>query len=296
MTPPEFIIIGAMKCATSTLHAQFAKQRGVFMTTPKEPNFFSDDDVHGRGVGWYRGLFDAAPGGAIRGESSTHYTKLPTHPCTVDRLLAYGASPRLIYVMRDPVDRLVSQYIHEWTEKRAGGSIDDAVEAVPGLVDYGRYAMQLAPWIEAFGRERILLVFFERLRADPQGQLERVCGFIGAPDAPVWDHDIERDNASGRRLRKSPLRDAVVEAPGLSALRRRFVPRAVRERAKRLWQMRERPSLGAEAMARVRSIYDEDLARLGAWTGLRLTTDTFAHTASQVDPQWAQTEARIDVR
>jgi len=58
---PDFVIIGAMKCGTSTLHEQLAAQRSVYMSTPKEPNFFSDDEQWGRGIGWYTSLFEAAP-------------------------------------------------------------------------------------------------------------------------------------------------------------------------------------------------------------------------------------------
>ncbi len=61
MSLPDFLIVGAMKCGTSTLAAQLGAQPGLFMTTPKEPNFFSDDDVYARGMAWYRALFDAAP-------------------------------------------------------------------------------------------------------------------------------------------------------------------------------------------------------------------------------------------
>jgi hypothetical protein len=105
---PDFIIIGAMKCATSTLHEQLARQPGVFMSIPKEPNFFSDDAQWSRGVDWYTGLFDDAPADALCGESSTHYTKLPTHPDTVDRMRRFlSAGTRFIYVMRHPVDRLL---------------------------------------------------------------------------------------------------------------------------------------------------------------------------------------------
>ena len=43
MALPDFLIIGAMKCGTTTLAAQLAAQDGLFITTPKEPNFFSDD-------------------------------------------------------------------------------------------------------------------------------------------------------------------------------------------------------------------------------------------------------------
>ena len=57
---PHFLVIGAMKSATSTLHNQLAAQPGIFMSTPKEPNFFSDDTVYAQGLAWYHGLFSGA--------------------------------------------------------------------------------------------------------------------------------------------------------------------------------------------------------------------------------------------
>ena len=50
---PNFIIIGAMKCATSTLHEQLALQPGIFMSQLKEPNFFSNDEEYEKGWNWY---------------------------------------------------------------------------------------------------------------------------------------------------------------------------------------------------------------------------------------------------
>ena len=86
MALPDYLIIGAMKCGTSTLAVQLGAQPGLFMTTPKEPNFFSDDVIYSRGAAWYQALFDDAKPGDIKGEASTHYTKLPTHPDTLSRL------------------------------------------------------------------------------------------------------------------------------------------------------------------------------------------------------------------
>ena len=83
MTGPDFIIIGAMKCGTSTLATQLGDQAGLFMTTPKEPNYFSDEAVYSQGPDWYAALFEAAGDGDIRGEASTHYTKQPTYPKTL---------------------------------------------------------------------------------------------------------------------------------------------------------------------------------------------------------------------
>src|SRR6185295_6140807 len=120
---PDFVVIGAMKCGTSTLHVQLAAQPGFFMSEPKEPNFFSDDAEFARGEGWYRGLFAGAGEGDLRGESSTHYTKLPTHPRTVERLASeLGRDLRFVYVVRHPVDRLVSHYVHAWTENEVRAS------------------------------------------------------------------------------------------------------------------------------------------------------------------------------
>lgn len=112
-TKPDFIIIGAMKCATSSLHTQLAQQPGIFMTTPKEPNFFSDDGQFALGLSWYKNLFSDAQSGDICGESSTHYSKLPDYPQCIQRMSFYLPTVKLIYVMRHPIDRLVSHYIHQ---------------------------------------------------------------------------------------------------------------------------------------------------------------------------------------
>ena len=93
---PDFIVIGAMKCATSTLHYQLAAQLGIFMSTPKEPNFFSDDKAFAGGIDKYAALFRAATPRDLCGESSTHYTKLPTYPRTVERMRRHLSNVRLI--------------------------------------------------------------------------------------------------------------------------------------------------------------------------------------------------------
>ncbi|MEM1409443.1 MAG: sulfotransferase, partial [Pseudomonadota bacterium] len=82
---PDFCIIGAMKCGTTTLAYQLGAQEGVFITDPKEPNFFSDDDQYAKGIDWYTSLFSTAPRGAFLGEASTHYTKFPTYPVAAER-------------------------------------------------------------------------------------------------------------------------------------------------------------------------------------------------------------------
>ena len=283
---PDFIIIGAMKCATTTLHDQLAAQPGVFMSTPKEPNFFSDEAEWKRGLDWYWGLFAGAEQGDLCGESSTHYTKLPTHPRAIDRIAEHVPDAKFIYVMRHPVDRLVSHYVHEWTQRVIDGPIGSAVDAHPELVQYGQYAMQLQPWLERFGRERVLPVFFDRLRAHPQDELARVCRFVGYTREPKW-HDLPPGNVSAERMRKSKWRDLLVEAPVLSTIRRRLVPQSVRDRIKKLWMMKDRPELAERERRRLVELFDPDLAQLGRALGIELSCDNFVERTKDVAYRFA---------
>jgi hypothetical protein len=287
MRMPDFIIIGAMKCATSTLHEQLARQPGIFMSTPKEPCFFSDDDQWAHGESWYASLFNAAAADDICGESSTHYTKLPTHPHTVARMKrTLPSHVKFIYIMRHPIDRLISHYIHEWTQRVMSSPIDEAVRTHAELVEYGMYAAQLEPYCVAFGESNILPVFFERLTAHPQTELERVCRFIGYQGSPRWHDDVAEENRSSERLRRSRLRDAVINLPGLKQARRALVPKSVREWVKGFWSMKQRPHLSPPTLARLTEHIDGDLARLGRWFGLELRCDNFKQVAAGAEPAW----------
>jgi hypothetical protein len=289
---PDFIIIGAMKCATSTLHDQLSNQSGIFMTEPKEPYFFSNDDVWEKGLDWYSSLYNDARENDICGESSTHYTKLPTYPRTIERMRAHLPCAKLIYVIRHPFDRLISHYIHDWSEKIIDTPIDDAVKSHSNLIDYSKYAMQIHPFLETYGADNILLVFFEHLLSQPQDEIERIARFIGYPDRPQWLSG-SASNVSSRRLKSSPLRDAIVWNPVSTWLRRRFVPKSTREWIKGFWQMKQRPQLSRQTSDMLESVFDRDLYLLGKWIGTDLTCQTFKQVAKTSMPNWSNTATRL---
>lgn len=283
---PDFIIIGAMKCATSSLHEQLALQPGIFMSELKEPNFFSDDDQYAKGKEWYLSHFKYAQAQDLCGESSTHYTKLPTYPHTIERLQKHLPDAKFIYVMRHPIDRLVSQYVHEWTQKVISVDINQAIHQHPELINYSRYSLQLQPYFEAFGKDKVLPVFFERLFKQPQEELERICQFIGYTDKPIWDSDLNARNVSTERTRKSRWRDFLVEAPILKQVRRQFVPKSVRTRIRNLWTMKKKPELKPKHLVELNSVFDEDLAVLGSWLGIELSCNNFKSVVSAESRDW----------
>lgn len=243
MMHPDFVIIGAMKCGTSTLAAQLGAQDGIFMTDPKEPNYFSDDAVYAKGAEWYASLFSSAAPGDIRGEASTHYTKRPDYPETLPRMRSALVAPRLVYMIRNPMTRLVSHYIHEWSEARISSSLDKVIDDHAPLVDYGLYGWQVEPFVEAYGRDAILLTSLERLKAEPDAELSRIAKHIGHAGAVHWSDDVGQENVSAERIRKFPFYDIIVKSTVGTTLRRALIPSGLRRRIREARQMTERPDI-----------------------------------------------------
>ena len=259
---PDYIIIGAMKCGTSTLAAQLGAQDGIFVTEPKEPQYFSDDPIYRKGPDWYASLFaEAAPGDLI-GEASTHYTKLPTYPETVSRMKAACPHLRLVYMIRNPMTRIISHYIHGWSMGEISCSFEEALETVPELVEYGLYGKQIAPFVEAYGQEAILLTSLELLKQDPGGELARVAQHIGH-DAPVaWIEDKGQQNASSERVRRLPMQALLINNPIATALRRTFVPKSFHNWIRSRRQMKTRPEIPADAIPKLQKRFTQDHAAL----------------------------------
>lgn len=283
---PNFLIIGAMKCATSTLHEQLALQPGFLMSELKEPNFFSNDEQYAKGMSWYLSHFDSASEYILCGESSTHYTKLPTYPNTIERIQQHLPEAKFIYVMRHPIKRTISQYIHEWSMGFISVDINRAISQYPELIAYSQYSMQLQPYLERFGRDRVLPVFFERLLSHPQEELERICHFLGYPHQPTWQ-ELDAQNVSSDRMIENPIRDFLVEIPALKQIRQNFIPKSWRTWVRKQWTMKQKPELSPENLLLLEEIFDRDLAVLGSWLGVELSCENFIASVQQEQLDWA---------
>ena len=264
MSPPDYVILGAMKCGTSTLAAQLGEQEGIFMTTPKEPGYFSHDEVFAKGPDWYAALFEAAAPGDLRGEASTHYAKLPDLPRAAERLSAAAPGAKLIYLIRDPVARALSHLVHEWSFGKMELDADAALDRHPELIEYGLYGRQMEPWVEAMGAEAIHVDTLEAMHADPQALMDRVGRFLGREDLVWRAGESERLNASSGRLRRRPLDGLLVHSAPATWLRRRFVPQSLRDRIKARRRPPVRPRFSAASLARLEAVFAEDRVRLHA--------------------------------
>ena len=179
-----------------------------------------------RGWDWYSSLFSGAGPATVRGESSTHYTKLPTFPRTVERMVRDLPRVKLIYVMRHPIDRVVSHYVHDVTAVGFARAWSRPSNEHPELIEYSRYAMQLEPFVAAYGFENVLPVFFSRLVTPISGKsLNASAAFSVFRTRSMWDFTLRPQNTRRDRLRPSPIRQALVQSPVLGRLRRQVLPR-----------------------------------------------------------------------
>ncbi|WP_339776267.1 sulfotransferase [uncultured Methylophaga sp.] len=283
MKKPDFVIIGAMKSATSTLHEQLALQPGFFMSTPKEPNFFSDYDIYKLGLNWYSDLFAEARIGDICGESSTHYTKLPDYPRTIERMKSFLPSLKLIYVIRHPIERLVSHYIHQWSQNVITTDINQAIDEFDELINYSRYSMQLAPFIEAYGAENIHIAFSEAFRVRPQYELEKVAQFLNYSNPVIWYENLPAQNVSSQRIRRFKGYDFIVDHPLLSWLRRNLIPQSLRDAVKNKLTLKNRPVIDEHHMLKLVEIFNDDLEKLGKLLSIQLDLTNYSSIAKTSD-------------
>jgi hypothetical protein len=236
---PNLFIIGAMKAGTTSLHQYLARHSDAFMCEPKEPGFFVEELTWTNGLDWYLDLFRNAGTARIVGESSTHYTKLPTYRGVPERIHRFNAGARLVYVMRDPLARMVSHYwhnvrsLHLEAERRP---FAQAVREDPAYLAYSDYAMQLEPYLALFGRENLLAVPFEALAADPPQVVAGLCRWLGLENGVPQE-------AFGERWNVRP--EVLVKARGQGLLNRlrftswwdrvaRIVPKPLRRLGTRL--------------------------------------------------------------
>ncbi|GAA1932240.1 sulfotransferase [Nocardioides lentus] len=214
---PDFLLIGAPKAGTSALHKALVQHPGLFMSAVKEPKYYlcgdspppaykGPGDAHSNQE-WiwqrerYLALFDDAPATALRGESTPFYLY---HRDARRRIAADRPDAKLIAVLRDPVDRAYSNWMHLWTDglepradiveavRRERWRIDEGWAPFWHYSSLGMYGRQVADLYDHVPAEQVLLLRYRDLIDAPAATLSRVFAFLGVPDVPV--EEIPADN------------------------------------------------------------------------------------------------------
>ena len=215
---PNFFIIGAAKAATTSLCSLLEQHPEAAMVQSKEPHFFSFDRHYAQGWEAYLRLYGHCRGEKAVGDASTSYSRLRYHPQTLARMKRHVPGARILYMVRHPLDRMVSACLEHGRTPSAPrvGSLGEAIRRQPMILDSSRYWEVYEAYRRVYGESRIKVVWFEDYTANPLGVFREVCGFLGIDGTFHPDLDQEARNqrqASAIDLRWEPaLRRQVIEA------------------------------------------------------------------------------------
>ncbi len=199
---PEFIIIGAMKSGTSSLHQYLDQHPDICMSTLKEPNYFAKTRtaLH-KGWGWYQDLFQDHS--KLTGESSTAYTKFPSVKGAPQRIQKKSPEVKLIYLMREPLARTLSHIAHDMLEALIPYSEEADKYVVSAdaseYVQFSRYTQQLEQYKTCFKEDQFLLITTDQLKSDPESLMRRICAFLEI-DSYTFDFSAQANVTEDRRM------------------------------------------------------------------------------------------------
>jgi hypothetical protein len=268
LTLPNLIVIGAQKCGTSGLHYYLSLHPEVSMSEPKELNFFIEERNYPRGLEWYSRHFD--PTARCRGESSPNYTAYPQHVGVPERMAATVPDARLVYIVRDPIERITAHWIHNYAKRREKGDLRETLlHPNTSYVSRSRYFMQLQRFLEFYPDEQVLVLDQRDLRDERMPTLRRLFEFAGVD--PSFEHPkFEQVRHSTSRKKRATRLGMRVQKASRSRAGRRVPRRAwlAMDVALPLSKPIEKPEGVAEALGEeVLEVLHEDAERLRAQTG-----------------------------
>ena len=198
---PQFVCIGAMKAGTTSLYGYLTEHPEIEMPPVKELDYFVEEKNWPRGRHWYEEQFANVSDGCLTGDVSPNYSKYPLFDGVPERIAHVLPDVKLIYLMRDPLARMRSHWVHAIDKGTESGPLGETLLGNPYFRECSSYGMQLERYLEHFPRERVLLLTAEDLRADRHRVLKRVFGFLDvAEDAPVAAEPREQHSSEDKRI------------------------------------------------------------------------------------------------
>jgi hypothetical protein len=225
---PTFLVIGARKAGSTSLFEYLQAHPQVFMAPGKRLEFFSGQNWD-KGLAWYEAQFAGAAGARAIGEASNSYTSYPMVPDTARRIADVLPDVKLVYLVRHPIERIVSQYKQHAAHFGETRTLDEVIRSRTGpYVALSRYGMQIGRYLECFPREQIHIAVSEALLADRRASLSAIYEFIGV-DPDLMPAAAERTyHASSGHRRDRAVAHAIRRSPVQRVLRR-LVPRPLRQ-------------------------------------------------------------------
>ena len=305
---PEFLIVGAAKCATTTIHYYLSEHPQVCMSRIKEPNFFCfyskrpaykllsrgkvEEQVYENymfSLTDYCRLYECGSEEQTLGEASTNYLYL--HEETIKNIkVLYGDAARrvkIIIVLRNPIDRAWSHYSFVKRNGRENLDFPDATseETIKGRMDsgiafnwdyigFGMYADQVRAYKEAF--DDVLVLLMEDIKDSPAESMRQVAEFLEIdPDVPFNSQKVYNVSGRPKNILLGLVSRLLYEPTAVGRLFKRVAPLRVVQQVKRFryalsCHLFVKDRMSEEDRRRLKDIYRADISKLGVLLGRKL--------------------------
>ena len=296
---PNFVVVGAAKCGTTSLWHYLSQHPDIYLPRRrKELHHFAADEIRANSAGpgdgraledlcatWddYLAEFAEAGGQAAVGDVSPSYFAYPQSAAAIRRRLG---EPRIVLILREPVQKAFSQYSHLLRDGRETLPFWEALQAEPErrakgwgalwrYVAGGLYAQPAATFLDSFGRDRVLVLFFEDMVRDQAAAMRQLFAFLSVdPDVPVDGSGVFNRSGAPRSRRLAAL---LTQRNPLRSLARRLLPPQVTAAvARRIVDLNTggKPVLDARSRSFLAERLADDTARLAQILGRPLPWPT----------------------
>lgn len=265
---PNFLYIGTSKAGSTWIFKVLSWHPQIYMYSGKNLGFFSSH--FDNGWDWYRSNFDPEPQHRIIGEVSHSYLASEQAP---DRIRELLPDAKLMVCLREPVQRIFSDYLDGIKNGKMHGSLDEELERTPSLINKSRYGTHLARYLERFDRDKIHIASFDELVSAPDRYATRVFEFLGVDPLtiplslqqkvlPAGTPRVRSVAMAAKKLSKMAGR------LGLSGLRGKVkTSPAVRNLLYRPYSGDSRPAIPTDTEARLRDLMAAEVQRLDLIAG-----------------------------
>ena len=200
---PNLVQIGGYKCGSTTVASVLNQHPDICISDIKEPQFFTYN--WSKGVDWYRQTFSNYAGEKILGDASTSYSQFLNPPNNwgepIGRMReVLGPSPKLLYVIRHPVDRLISaQHYLLLRSMTDSTNLEDFVASESEHLETGRYLAHIQSYLEVFDRSQLKVVAIEQINQDPVHSYREILEFLEVDPSHKFDSFTPQNTSAGRR-------------------------------------------------------------------------------------------------
>lgn len=266
---PNLVIIGAMKSGTSSLHRYLDAHPDIFMSRKKELKFFvarRRSSKWSKSLDWYRAQFEEGAGCRVIGESTPEYSKQLIYPGVPGRMHSVIPRARLVYILRDPIERMVSHYVHLFGNRKESRSLEDALlsRSHNKYVDASLYHLQLERYLEFYPRSQIFVTSLEGLVNEPVATMQSLFRFVGVDDTFSSDIFARVYHASSSKRRQTDFDrrlGSLFPDAWMRGLRRTPIVSSLLERPVR------RPIVGDRLRRELEARLADDVTALRSFTG-----------------------------